>query len=104
MSRAASRAERHAALADRDESLTCTRADAEALIKREARKGAAFAIRSNVELPIDGEEGRCFPGMAYITVNARQAVKVAHDLLGEVLERRGARLRIHLYHQMVLIG
>ena len=80
--------------------LILTTKEAQHILKRiKAPKGKKvyFGVRVNTELPIPEKDGRCFPGMAIVELSRKQAIKLAGDLLGEVLEGRGGRLRLEVH-------
>lgn len=77
------------------------RADAFAFLKKHARKRAIF-VHAEVFLPTDGDRG--FPGMCNVEVNRRGAEKYLGDVLSEVLDRRGARIRMSISTNCLFIG
>jgi hypothetical protein len=88
---------------DRDNEVTliATRDQARALIKR-AKTGATFNVSVRVDLPIEGDPDHIFrdAGASYVGVSRAEMLRLIDSLLSEVMEEKGARLRIRYYDRM----
>lgn len=81
----------------RTTTLILTKAEAIALFKRLRSKGRVlFYVGINTELPIHEKPGRVFPGYTSLNISITDAIKVVNGLHGDILEGRGARLRIQV--------
>ena len=75
-----------------------TRAEAEKIIKA-AKSGASFNLSIRMDLPIEGDDEHYFRdgGATYLPISKKEALRLTRDLLSDVMESRGARLRIRSY-------
>ncbi|WP_124800643.1 hypothetical protein [Paraburkholderia phosphatilytica] len=72
---------------------TLDRASALKMI-RNAPGGARFFVTAHLELPIDGDDGKCFRTCQGIKVSRNEALKFIDGALSETLSERGGRIRI----------
>jgi predicted aspartyl protease len=77
---------------------SATRAEAEKIIKR-AKPGSLFYVAIRTDLRFNGDEEKYFrdAGASYVSISKSEALRLAADLLSEVMEERGARLPIRSY-------
>lgn len=74
----------------------CTMAEADKLLRSTRGKGYVYWIGVSRELPIPESEGKCFPGYGVLKVSLRDARDFARQILGDILERRGGRIKIEI--------
>lgn len=74
------------------ETLTCTAAEADAII-RNADGRVRFQVKVSAFLPTSDERG--FEGLTFITISKSEARRVVRSML-QHLEERGARVRLHM--------
>jgi len=70
-------------------------------IIRSAKTGSTFNVSIRIDLPIEGNEGHVFRdgGSSYLPVSRKDALRLARELVSEILEGRGARLPIRTYER-----
>lgn len=81
-----------------DRKFKATRAEAQKILKA-AKAGSTFNVSIRIDLPIEGDDEHVFQdgGASYLPVSKKEAVRLASDLLSEMLESRGGRLPIRCY-------
>jgi hypothetical protein len=77
-----------------------TREEAQKIIKA-AKAGSTFSVSIRMDLPIEGDSEHVFRdgGASYLTISRKEALRLARDLVSEILESRGARLKIRSYER-----
>lgn len=78
-----------------DQELVLTREEAYKLIKN-ADGRVRFQVKVQAWLPIKDEPNKGFDGITFISVSREQALQISQEVLGEILQARGGRLRVSL--------